>query len=426
MKVWELDREFDSLMSFVKTGRDGKKRDVREAVLKIKEAVLSRGDAALVDFSMAWDGWKEPHPLKLTSREIAEAASRVPGRDLSVLKGMIRNVVSYHRGQKMPKRVFRKKGLRVEEGPVPVESVMVYVPGGTASYPSSLIMGVVPAQIAGVKRICAATPGRGGAINDHVAAAAKLLGIDEVYRVGGAQAIYAFAYGTGSVPKVDMIVGPGNAYVEEAKRDVYGTVGIDMLAGPTELVILCTEAHSPEMVALDMFSQAEHDELASVGLFSSSREHLGDVMKSIERLVQVAPRRETIKKALDDNGYMVHYADLGRAVEAINGIAPEHMELVGDESCLPSILYPGIIYVGPNTPVAMGDYYIGTNHVLPTAGAGRFTGGLSVDRFTKRKVVVTIDRTFIERYGDRAERLARIEGLPAHGDAIKARKEPPL
>jgi len=426
MKVWELDREFDSLMSFVKTGRDGKKRDVREAVLKIKEAVLSRGDAALVDFSMAWDGWKEPHPLKLTSREIAEAASRVPGRDLSVLKGMIRNVVSYHRGQKMPKRVFRKKGLRVEEGPVPVESVMVYVPGGTASYPSSLIMGVVPAQIAGVKRICAATPGRGGAINDHVAAAAKLLGIDEVYRVGGAQAIYAFAYGTGSVPKVDMIVGPGNAYVEEAKRDVYGTVGIDMLAGPTELVILCTEAHSPEMVALDMFSQAEHDELASVGLFSSSREHLGDVMKSIERLVQVAPRRETIKKALDDNGYMVHYADLGRAVEAINGIAPEHMELVGDESCLPSILYPGVIYVGPNTPVAMGDYYIGTNHVLPTAGAGRFTGGLSVDRFTKRKVVVTIDRTFIERYGDRAERLARIEGLPAHGDAIKARKEPPL
>jgi histidinol dehydrogenase len=425
MKVWELDREFDSLISFVKTGREGKKRDVREAVLKIREAVLSRGDAALVDFSIAWDGWKAPYPLKLTSREIDEAASRVPARDISVLKGMIRNVASYHKGQKMPKRVFRKKGLVVEEGPVPVESAMVYVPGGTASYPSSLVMGVVPAQMAGVKRICAATPGRGGAINDHVAAAAKLLGIDEVYRVGGAQAIYAFAYGTGSVPKVDMIVGPGNAYVEEAKRDVYGTVGIDMLAGPTELVVLCTEAHSPEMVALDMFSQAEHDELASVGLFSSSRAHLGDVMKSIEELLDGAPRKETIRKALDDNGYMVYYTDLGRAVDAINSIAPEHMELLGDAGCLPSILYPGVIYVGPNTPVAMGDYYIGTNHVLPTAGAGRFTGGLSVDRFTKRKVVVTIDRTFIERYGDSAERLARIEGLPAHGDAIKARKESP-
>jgi len=425
MKVWELDREFDGLMSFVKTGREGKKRDVREAVLKIREAVLSRGDSALVDFSIAWDGWERPHPLKLTPEEIDEAASRVPARDLSVLKGMIRNVVSYHRGQKMPKRAFRKKGLVVEEAPVPVESVMVYVPGGTASYPSSLIMGVVPAQIAGVRRICAATPGRGGAINGHVAAAAKLLGIGEIYRVGGAQAVYAFAFGTGSVPKVDMIVGPGNAYVEEAKRDVYGSVGIDMLAGPTELVILCTRAHSPEHVALDMFSQAEHDELASVGLFSSSRDHLEAVVRTMEGLLAAAPRRETIRKALDDNGYMVHYTDIGRAVEAINRIAPEHMELIGDESCLPSILYPGVIYVGPHTPVAMGDYYIGTNHVLPTAGAGRFTGGLSVDRFTKRKVVVTIDRTFIERYGDRAERLARIEGLPAHGDAIKARKESP-
>ena len=426
MKVWELDREFDGLISFVKTGREGRKRDVREAVSKIREAVLSRGDRALIDFSVAWDRWEKEYPLKLTAGEIDEGASRVSRKDLSVLKVMVRNVASYHKGQKMPKRVFRKKGLVVSEGPVPVESVMVYVPGGTASYPSSLIMGALPAQIAGVKMIYVATPGRGGAVNDHVAAAAKLLGINEIYRIGGAQAVYAFAYGTGTVPKVDMIVGPGNAYVEEAKRDVYGSVGIDMLAGPTELVILCTEAHSPKMVALDMFSQAEHDELASVGLFSSSLEHLGDVMKCIEELIGSAPRRETIKKALDDNGYMVHYTDLGRAVEAINSIAPEHMELVGDESCLPSILYPGVIYVGPHTPVAMGDYYIGTNHVLPTAGAGRFTGGLSVDRFTKRKVVVTIDRTFIERYGDRAERLARIEGLPAHGDAIKARKESPL
>lgn len=425
MRIWELDSEYDSLISFVRTGREGRKRDVRETVSKIREAVLSRGDRALVDFSVAWDHWEAEHPLKLTSREIDEAASKVSRRDLSVLKGMIRNVVSYHRGQRMPKRTFRKKGLFVEEGPVPVESVMVYVPGGTASYPSSLIMGTVPAQIAGVKRICVATPGRSGAVNGHVAAAAKLLGVDEIYRVGGAQAVYAFAYGTDSVPKVDMIVGPGNAYVEEAKRDVYGAVGIDMLAGPTELAILCTEACPPKMVALDMFSQAEHDELASVGVFSPSREHLGQIVRSIEGLYESAPRKETIRKALEENGYVVHFSDLTLAVEAINRIAPEHMELVGDDSCLPSILYPGVIYVGPHTPVAMGDYYIGTNHVLPTAGAGRFTGGLSVDRFTKRKVVVKIDRTFIDTYGERAERLARIEGLPAHGEAIKARKELP-
>jgi hypothetical protein len=286
MKIWELDDEYDSLISFVKKGREGKKHDVREAVSKIREAVLSRGDRALVDFSVAWDRWEKEHPLKVTAGEIDEAASRVSRKDLKVLKGMIRNVASYHKGQRMPKRAFRKKGLVVEEGPVPVESVMVYVPGGTASYPSSLIMGVLPAQIAGVKRIYVATPGRGGAINDHVAAAAKLLGIHEIYRIGGAQAVYAFAYGTASVPKVDMIVGPGNAFVEEAKRDVYGSVGIDMLAGPTELVILCTEAHSPGTVAIDMFSQAEHDELASVGLFSSSREHLDEVTKSIQGLLR--------------------------------------------------------------------------------------------------------------------------------------------
>jgi len=425
MKIWELDEEYDGLISFVKTGREGKKRDIREIVSKIRHDILARGDKALIDFSISWDRWDRQYPIKLTRSEIDEAASRVPKKDLPVLKGMIRNVTAYHKGQKTPKRVYRKKGLFVEEGPVPVESVMVYVPGGTAAYPSSLIMGAVPAQIAGVKAIHVATPGPAGSINDYVAAAAKLLGLDDIYRIGGAQAVYAFAYGTGSVPKADMIVGPGNAYVEEAKRDVYGTVGIDMLAGPTELVILCTEAHSPKTVALDMFSQAEHDELASVGLFSSSREHLDDVGRSIEGLIDTAPRRETIRKALEENGYMVHFTDLARAIDAINRIAPEHMELLGDEECVSSILYPGVVYVGPHTPVAMGDYYIGTNHVLPTAGAGRFTGGLSVDRFTKRKVVVKIDKTFIDRYGDRAERLARIEGLPAHGEAIKARKELP-
>jgi len=423
MKIWELEQEYDGLISLVKTGREGKKRDVRSSVAKIKEDVIARGDRALVDFSKAWDGWDRDYPIKLSHDEIHYAASRVPRKDISILRGMIRNVASYHKGQKPKKRIYKNLGLKVVEEHVPVEKAMVYVPGGTASYPSSLIMGSVPAQIAGVRHIYVASPGRGGKINDYVAAAAKLLGINDIYRIGGAQAVFAFAYGTESVPKVDMIVGPGNAYVEEAKRDVYGTVGIDMLAGPSELVILCTEPYSPKLMALDMFSQAEHDEMASVGIFSPSPDHLGEVKKYMDEMIVLAPRRETIRKAIEANSYMVHYTDINRAVEAINTIAPEHMELIGDESCLSSILYPGVIYVGPYTPVAMGDYYIGTNHVLPTAGAGRFSAGLSVDRFTKRKVVVTIDRKFIEKYGDSAERLARLEGLPAHGDAIKARKE---
>ncbi len=423
MKIWELEREYDSLISFVRTGREGKKRDVRQAVAKIKEEVIARKDRAIIDFSKAWDGWGKDYPIRVSADDIDGAASRIPREDVSILTGMIKNVASYHKGQKPKKRTYKKEGLRVEEEHVPVESVMVYVPGGTAAYPSSLIMGALPAQIAGVKKICVASPGRNGRINDHVAAAAKLLGIKDVYRIGGAQAIYAFAYGTESVPKVDMIVGPGNAYVEEAKRDVYGTVGIDMLAGPTELVILCTGEFSPKLAALDIFSQAEHDELASVGIFSPSLEHLNAVEQSMNELLGSAPRKETISKAIEANGYLVHYNELDRASEAINIIAPEHMELIGDEGCIPDILYPGIIYVGPYTPVAMGDYYIGTNHILPTAGAGRFSAGLSVDRFTKRKVVVKIGRSFIQKYGDRAERLARLEGLPAHADAIKARKE---
>lgn len=423
MKIWELEKEYDSLISFVKTGREGKKSDVRASVARIKKEIIARGDRAIIDFSKTWDHWDKDYPIKLSTGEIDSAASRVPRKDVAILRGMIKNVASYHKGQKPKKRIYKSEGLRVAEEHVPVEAAMVYVPGGTASYPSSLIMGAVPARIAGVKKICVATPGHNGKINDYVAAAAKLLRLSDIYRVGGAQAVYAFAYGTGSVPKVDMIVGPGNAYVEEAKRDVYGAVGIDMLAGPSELVILCTEATDARLAALDLFSQAEHDEMASVGIFSPSLAHLEDVKRNMEGLLGTAVRKETIKRAIEANGYLVHYTELQRAADAINVIAPEHMELIGDESCLPSILYPGVIYVGPYTPVAMGDYYIGTNHVLPTAGAGRFSAGLSVDRFTKRKVVVKIDRKFIQKYGDRAERLARVEGLPAHGDAIKARKE---
>jgi histidinol dehydrogenase len=300
--------------------------------------------------------------------------------------------------------------------------VLVYVPGGRATYPSSLIMGVVPAQIAGVDRICVTTPTNDGILNPYVSAAALLLGIKEMYRIGGAQAVYAFAYGIGNIPKVDMIVGPGNAYVDEAKRDVYGTVGIDMLAGPTELVILCTESFSPDVVAWDLFSQGEHDEMAVVGLFSPSRGHIEAVLKSIEKLMIVNERKDTIEKALKMSSFFVHYKDVKKAVEAVDAIAPEHMELIGDEKVADQIRYPGIIYLGPYTPVAMGDYYIGTNHVLPTGGAGRFTGGLSVDRFMRRKVVVKIEKGFLDRYGDKAVRLSRIEGLFAHGESIQARK----
>ncbi|HOE17567.1 MAG TPA: histidinol dehydrogenase [Syntrophorhabdaceae bacterium] len=423
MKIWELEREYSALLAFVNEGRNRKRRNVKRAVETIKKTLETQKERALVEFSKEWDRWDREYPLKLTAGELRIAASKIEKKDVAVLKGMIRNARSYHRGQKPPGRIYRKKGVVVRESFVPVEKALVYVPGGTAAYPSSLVMGAVPAQIAGVKKIFVTSPAAKGQIHPYVAAACKLLGITDVYRLGGAQAIYAFSYGIGSVPKVDMIVGPGNAYVEEAKRDVYGHVGIDMLAGPTELVILCTEPFSASAVAWDMFSQAEHDEMAMVGLFSSSKAHIKDVGKEMQRLIASNERRDVIEKALENNSFIVHYKNVDRAIEAINRIAPEHMELIGDEKRERDVLYPGVVYLGRHTTVAMGDYYIGTNHILPTGGAGRFTAGLSVDRFTKRKVLVKINKDFLRQYGDNAVRLSRIEGLYAHGEAIKARKE---
>ena len=422
MKVWDLERDYNKFIASIVEGREKKKQNIGVAVEKIKNEIKANGEKALVEFSRKWDGWRKDYPLRITEEQIKESASGVSNKDMDVLRGMIRNVVSYHKSQSGKARTYRRKGLEVKETFVPVESAMVYVPGGKAAYPSSLVMGVVPAQIAGVRNIYVTTPTMGGLLNPYVSAACMLLGVKDIYRIGGAQAVYAFAYGVGSIPKVDMIVGPGNAYVDEAKRDVYGTVGIDMLAGPSELVILCTYAFSPDAAAWDMFSQGEHDEMATVGLFSPSMEHIKDVIKSMERLMIINERKDVIEKALTANSFLVHYKDINKAVDAINRIAPEHMELIGDESISEKILYPGIIYTGPHTPVAMGDYYIGTNHVLPTGGAGRFTAGLSVDRFTKRKVLVTINKHFLNKYGDKAVRLARIEGLFAHGESIKARK----
>jgi histidinol dehydrogenase len=423
MKTWDLEKEYDGLISFILEGREKRKTSIGPAVGAIKKAILERGEAALVEFSKKWDGWERDYSLRVSDEEIEEAAARIPAADRAIIRGMIKNVRAFHRAQKAKGRSYRSKGLAVKEEHVPVERAMVYVPGGTAPYPSSVTMGVVPAQLAGVKEVFVATPSKNGVINPYILAACRLLGVRDVYRIGGAQAIYAFTFGVGSIPKVDIIVGPGNAYVEEAKRDVYGRVGIDMLAGPSELVILATEPFSPRLLAWDLMSQAEHDEMALVGLISPTKAHLTAVEKEIGGLVKTSPRAGVTEKALKRNSFLAHYKDIDKAVALANAIAPEHMELVGDERLAKKILYAGVLYVGPCTPVALGDYYIGTNHVLPTSGAGRFAGGLSVDTFTRRKEVVKVNAGFVRTYGDSAERLARIEGLFAHAEAIKARKE---
>jgi histidinol dehydrogenase len=423
MKIWHLESEYDAFIASVCAGREGRKADVRVKVERIKAEVLAKGDAALVAYGRQFDGWTADHPLKVRPEELEAAASSVGKDDLRALRAMVRNVTLFHRSQRCRGRTYRRQGLKVTERPVPVERALVYVPGGTAPYPSSLIMGAVPARIAGVGGVYATTPCRDGAVNPHIAAAAQLLGITDFYRIGGAQAIYAFAYGVGSIPKVDMIVGPGNAYVEEAKRDVYGAVGIDMLAGPSELVILAAERVPPEVLAWDLFSQAEHDEMATVGLFSPSQEELYGLLRCMERLISSNKRRTIVERSLAANGFLVHYTRVEDAIRAIDRIAPEHLEVIGDEKLAEAVRYAGITYVGPLTPVAMGDYAIGTNHVLPTGGAGRFSSGLSVERFTKRQVLVKIEGSFLKKHGEWAAGLAGTEGLYAHGEAIRARKE---
>ena len=425
MRIWHLDREYDRFIATVASAREERKTGVRSIVEGIRGEVLKRGEQAVIDYTRRFDGWAGDYSLKVSKAELAEAASSVSRQDRSVLKGMIENVVRFHRSQKQRRRTYRKNGLTVTEEAVPVEKALVYVPGGKAPYPSSLVMCVVPAKIAGVHEVYATTPTHDGRINPYIAAAALMLDVNDLYRASGAQAIYGFSFGTGDLPKVDMIVGPGNAYVEEAKRDVYGRVGIDMLAGPSELVVLATENFSPKILAWDLFSQAEHDEMAMVGLFSPSLEALYDLLKSMERLVSQNKRREIVEASLNTSGFLVHYTRLEDAIAAIDRIAPEHLEVLGDEKAAEKIRYSGITYVGPYTCVAMGDYYIGTNHVLPTGAAGRFSSGLSVERFTKRRVLVKIDRSFLRQYGENAARLAEIEGFYAHAEAIRARKELP-
>ena len=425
MKIWHLEKEYDSFVAAIASAREERKAGVRNKVQAIRAAVLEKGEAALMAYARQFDGWMQDYPLEVSRDELERAASTLGKKDERALKGMIENVTLFHRSQKQRQRTYRRQGLKVVERPVPVERVLVYVPGGKAPYPSSLVMGAVPARIAGVKEIYATTPAHGGNLNPHIAAAALLLNITGVYRIGGAQAIYAFACGAAGVPRVDMIVGPGNAYVEEAKRDVYGRVGIDMLAGPSELVVLVTEPFPPAVLAWDLFSQAEHDEMAMVGLFSPSKEELYGLLQCMERLISLNKRRDIVERALSTNGFLVHYTKVEAALAAIDVIAPEHVEVIGDETIAEKIRYSGITYVGPHTCVSMGDYYIGTNHVLPTGGAARFSSGLSVDRFTKRQVLVKIEGSFFRKYGEDAATLADMEGLYAHGEAIRARKELP-
>ena len=399
--------------------------DVDAAVAEIIEDVAARGDAALIDYSRRFDGVDlSSANLRLTPREIADGAATAPPETVAALRLAAGRIESFHRRQ-MPEPVdyVDEIGVRLAGRWRPVAAAGLYVPGGTASYPSSVLMNAIPAKVAGVARLVMAVPTPGGAINPLVLAAAQMLGIDEVYRIGGAQAIAALAYGTATIAAVDKIVGPGNAYVAAAKRRVFGKVGIDMIAGPSEILVVADRQNDPAWIAADLLSQAEHDEAAQAILMTNDTGFAAAVETAVQRHLTRLPRAQIARASWQAHGAILIVADWDEAAALVDRIAPEHLELALQEAeaLAERVHHAGAIFLGRHTPEAIGDYIAGPNHVLPTARSARFASGLGVLDFLKRSSIVRCDAASLAALAPSAIRLAEAEGLDAHALSLSIR-----
>ncbi|HUO94525.1 MAG TPA: histidinol dehydrogenase [Rhizomicrobium sp.] len=413
--------QFERLLS----GKRETSEDVAVAVRAIIADVRTRGDAALIELGKRFDHVDlTVQSLRLTREEIVAAEARCDAKALSALDVAARRIEAYHRKQ-MPEdaRYTDETGAELGWRWTALDSVGLYVPGGTASYPSSVLMNAVPARVAGVARIAMVTPASGGAINPLTLAAAKRAGITEVYRVGGAQAVAAMAYGTGTIAPVDKIVGPGNAYVAAAKREVFGQVGIDSVAGPSEILVVADDANNSDWIAADLLSQAEHDTSSQSILITDSAAFAAKVDDAVTRALAFLPRKEIAGASWLDHGAIIVVEKLADAAPLVDRIAPEHLELaVADpEALLANVRHAGAIFLGRHTPEAMGDYIAGPNHVLPTARTARFSSGLSVLDFLKRTTLLAMSPKAIASLGPDAIALAESEGLDAHARSIAAR-----
>jgi histidinol dehydrogenase len=400
--------------------------DVDEAVRAIIEDVRERGDRALIDYTGRFDGLElTPETLRISSQEIDAAQAQCPPEELAALSFAKERIEVYHRAQR-PQDSLTTDALGVTLGWrwTALESVGLYVPGGRASYPSSVLMNAVPAKVAGVPRIAMAVPTPRGETNPLVLAAARLAGVDEVFRIGGAQAIAALAYGAGSVRPVAKIVGPGNAYVAEAKRQVFGRVGIDMIAGPSEVVIVAEAgAAPPAWLAADLLAQAEHDERAQSILIGEDGPFLDAVAAEVEEQLRRLPRAGIAGVSWAGEGALIRVGRLEEAADLIDALAPEHLQLVGPraEALAGQVRHAGAIFMGAHTPEVIGDYVGGPNHVLPTGRTARFASGLAVHDFLKRTTLLACGREQLQRLGPAAVMLARAEGLEAHARAVEIR-----
>ena len=402
---------------------------VDQVAATILADVKARGDAAVLDYTGRFDGWKPSTmaALQPSSDEIQAALHRISAPQRDALQAAAARIRSYHEKQKQDSwRYTEADGTELGQQVTPLDRVGLYVPGGKAFYPSSLLMNALPAKVAGVREVVMVSPSMGGVMHDLVLAAAAIAGVDQIFRIGGAQAVGALAYGTASIPAVDKIVGPGNAYVAAAKRRVFGAVGIDMIAGPSEILVIADGLANPDWVAMDLFSQAEHDEVAQAILLTPNAAYLAQVAAAIDRLVETMPRAEIIRASLVNRGALILTRDLAEACEIANEIAPEHLELsVADpRAWLPQIRHAGAIFMGRYTAEALGDYCAGPNHVLPTAGTARFSSPLGVYDFQKRSSIIECSAAGAAELGRIAGVLARGEGLDAHARSAEYRVPP--
>lgn len=399
-----------------------------ETVQEIVEEVKARGDEALFEYTARFDGARiNEETVRVTEEEIKEAMEAVDPGLLQIMKSSMENIRRYHEKQKRNSWFdAQPDGTILGQKVTALESAGVYVPGGKAAYPSSVLMNIIPAEVAGVERIVMVTPpGKDGKVNPVTLTAAHLAGATEVYKVGGAQAIAALAFGTRSIPRVNKIVGPGNIFVALAKKAVYGHVSIDSIAGPSEILVIADETANPRYVAADLLSQAEHDELASAILVTTSMELAKKVSEEVEGFLQVLSRSEIIKKSLDNYGYILVVDSMEKAVETANRIAPEHLEIVTRDAfeVMTKIRNAGAIFIGEYSSEPLGDYFAGPNHVLPTNGTARFFSPLGVDDFIKKSSIIYYSKEALLKAHKEIEAFAEAEQLTAHANSIKVRFE---
>ena len=402
------------------------KPDVTQTVKEIIERVKEQGDVALKYFTAKFDK-ADIKDLRVSEEEILTAMKSVDAKFIQILNTAAKNIREFHERQKRKGFELKKQnGVIVGQKVIPIECAGIYVPGGTAAYPSTVLMDAIPAVVAGCERVVMVTPPNAdGSINPVILASAYVAGVKEIYKVGGAQAIAALAFGTETIPKTDKIVGPGNAYVAEAKRQVYGAVSIDMIAGPSEILIVADNTNRPKDVASDLLSQAEHDKMASAVLITDDYAFAKKVSEELENQIPKLLRKDIARASIDNNGKIIVTECIDRAIEIANGIAPEHLEICVDNpfDYLDKIKHAGSVFLGKNCPEALGDYYAGTNHTIPTSGTARFSSPLSVDDFIKKTQYIYYDKNSLKEVCKDVEYFAQQEGLTAHAKSAIIRFE---